>query len=139
MTDERRRRGRGGGWPWWRLAVPLGLMAAVATGWSGSVDPHVVDVSDKLMHFGFYGALAGAWVFALAPARVRPAFVAAAAFVLAVGYGVTDEALQSLTEHRDPSWADAAADVLGAGMVTLASLPLLRRRSGSAGLPSAGK
>ena len=113
---------------WWRLLVPFGLMAAVASGWSGSVDPHVVDVSDKLLHFAFYGLLTGAWVFALAPVRMRPAFVVCASFLLAVGWGVMDESLQSLTEHRDPSWLDAGADVLGAGAAALVSLFVLTRR-----------
>jgi VanZ family protein len=107
------------------LGVPLALMGAVATGWIGTVEVDTISVSDKLLHFVFYGALTFAWVFALAPLRVRPLAVTAAAFALAVGWGLMDEALQSLTDHRTASLLDAGADVLGAGVACLISLPLL--------------
>jgi VanZ family protein len=122
---------------WWRLAVPLALMGAVATGWVGTVETDTIPVSDKLLHFLFYGALTFAWVFALAPLRARPIAVVGAAFALAVGWGLMDEALQSLTDHRTASLLDAGADVLGAGVACLVSLPLLGWGPGRA--PSAAR
>ena len=130
MDEQQREAPSSGGRHWWRLVVPVGLMAAVASGWSGSVDPHVVDVSDKLLHFAFYGLLTGSWAFALAPMRMRPSLAVCASFVLAVGWGVMDESLQSLTEHRDSSWLDAGADVLGAGAAAVVSFVVLLRREG---------
>jgi hypothetical protein len=131
VNDEAKRRPqRGGIVAWWRLIIPFALMGAVVTGWTGSVDVGSISVSDKLLHFVFYGVLTFAWIFALAPLRSRPLTVVAASFVLAVGWGLVDEALQAMTEHRTASALDAAADVLGAAVAAAIGLLLLGRSVG---------
>ena len=104
--------------PWWRLVIPLALMGAIVSGWIGTIDAGTISVSDELLHFTFYGVLTFAWVFAL-------------------GWGLVDEAFQSLTNHRTASVLDAGADVLGAAAAAVISLLLWGRVPGLA--PSAAR
>jgi len=84
---------------------------------SSQSDPQLPDqVSDKTAHGVAYATLATAATRAFAgglPAVVGPG-VAASAWLLSVGYGVTDEFHQSFTPGRTPDVADVYADAIGA-------------------------
>jgi VanZ family protein len=79
--------------------------------------PHL----DKLAHAGLYGVLA---------ALLRLAGLPPVGAVAAAGaFGVLDEAAQASVPGRDPSAADAAADLVGAVLGVIAVTWLARRRS----------
>ena len=74
------------------------------------------DVSDKLLHALAYFGLAIVVVRALCrglPARVRST-TAIGAWVVAAGYGVTDEMHQMFVPGRISSFDDVVADAVGA-------------------------
>lgn len=114
----------------WRLLVPLGLMGVIVFGWFGPMPSGLPSGSDKWIHFVFYGLLAAAWVFALAPWDRPPSSVAGAAFVLSVTWGILDELLQVFADGRTASSLDALADVAGAGLAAcLCAFALARLRA----------
>lgn len=85
---------------------------------------------DKLVHYLFFGGLAGMfWV--LLGGRLRTAAIGALLLTAAVGF--TDEYVQSFTPGREPSVVDFAFDLLG-GLTAVGVLgwwrDALRRRAG---------
>ena len=80
-----------------------------------------VEGSDKLKHFLAYASLGAAMAIAAGPGR------ALRAFLLTIGYGALMEVAQGLAPTgRDVSLLDEAANILGAGLGTLAALALRR-------------
>lgn len=125
--QERDDRGRGERWSLsWRLLAPVTLMGAIVLGWTGSLAVEAPSGSDKLLHAVFYGLLTAAWVFALSPWGGRRSTRLVIAFILAVGWGIVDEGLQILADHRTASGWDALANLVGALVAALVCLPLLR-------------
>lgn len=85
---------------WWLSSQPGGTLRA-PTG------------NDKLLHAAAWAALSGCVALALYPPLGRWR-AWGAAVVLAVAYGVVDEAHQSFTPGRDVSGLDVVADLVGA-------------------------
>jgi len=74
--------------------------------------------SDKGLHTVVFGVLAVLFCRAISPGRVT-AGVAALSFLLAAAYGATDELHQWMVPSRVASWADFAADAVGAALGAL--------------------
>ncbi len=97
---------------------PVAAMMAAIFVVSGSSSPPRLpaSVSDVMAHAAAYAVLGAALLRAVAGAdwsRITAARVLLAV-VLAVSYGLTDEAHQSFVPGRSPEWRDVAADALGA-------------------------
>ncbi|MEW6319988.1 MAG: VanZ family protein [Acidobacteriota bacterium] len=107
-----------------RLWLPVvAYMAAIFYVSSLSEPPAPEQVSDKQLHFWVYGGLALVTLRALARggwAGVGAATLAGA-WLIAAGYGVTDEWHQTFTPGRSPEWADVAYDAAGAGAALIAA------------------
>src|SRR5688572_21178517 len=100
-------------WFWGPVAAYMGLIFYLS---SQSRLPIGPDVSDKLLHALAYFGLAVVVVRALGaglPARIGPA-TAIAAWVVAAGYGVTDEIHQMFVPGRTAAVDDLVADAIGA-------------------------
>lgn len=118
-------------WVWGPVVI---IMAAIF--WASSLEdlPDVAEgFSDKTAHFWAYFALGASALRAFARARwerVTPR-ASAAAWGLAVVYGLTDEWHQSFVPERTPAVDDLVADAAGAAVAVLAGSWLarvLRRR-----------
>jgi VanZ family protein len=81
-------------------------------------------LSDHLWHFIAYAALGAMLIRAVSGAAWAAVSVSRAwvAWLLAVGYGLTDEFHQSFVPGRFPAADDWAADALGAGVAILVVL-----------------
>lgn len=81
---------------------------------------------DKLVHFTVYALLGALFVLPLAGGRLSGVTLktAAAALLLSVLYGLSDEWHQSFTPNRTSDPMDVVADALGAGAGVLAVLLL---------------
>ncbi len=110
-----------------RILLPLALMTAIAVLSHRALPVDLPDQSDKLAHFAAFGAVAAAWVWALAPRGPLPWRAAGFAFTAAAGWGVLDEVHQSFVPGRHASLEDAAADVSGA-LTAVAASALWRTR-----------
>lgn len=100
----------------WLWAPAVAFMALIFVVSSMSAPPAPRQVSDKLEHFLAYGLLALLVLRATAGGRwsgvSRSAI--AAAWIVAVLYGASDEFHQSFVPGRSPDAADLVADALGA-------------------------
>ena len=78
--------------------------------------------ADKVGHVGLYAVLTWFVVRALGDGDVRRAGPGewAAAAVLAIAYGATDEMHQAFVPGRVASWADLGADAIGAALTAVA-------------------
>jgi VanZ family protein len=104
----------------WRWAAALLYLALIH--WASSLSPtegglSLPDGMDKMAHLCEFGILV---ILLWRPARHRwPAQpemrIAATLFIFAAGNGIIDEFHQSFVFGRISSWADAGADMLGAG------------------------
>lgn len=106
--------------------IPALLWALLIFYQSNQPSPAGADIApDYLLHFGAYGILALLLANAMAGGpgfvwRGRPGeWGLFLTFVLTVIYGLSDEWHQSFIPGRDPSWADVAADFLGALVAVL--------------------
>jgi VanZ family protein len=104
------------------LLFVLGILSA-GRGW-------LPGNSDKLVHFVYYGSLAGLFWIALG-GRGAALWLAV---LLASGIGVMDELVQSVTPGRDPSVMDWFADVAGA-VTVVGTLQVLRHLTGRGAPP----
>lgn len=103
--------------------------------WLSSLTPHELPDAafiawDKVNHFLAYAV--GGWLAAGAVRLSRPLSPVAGRIVLAVVliavFGILDEALQTLTPGRTGGdIGDWIADILGAGVGAVASIPTQRR------------
>ncbi len=87
---------------------------------------------DKVLHFGAYGVLAVLFALWLPTVwkKAHPFFAFLIPFVFTVIFGMTDEWHQSFVPHRDSSWQDLLADVLGAFVFLIGyHVVFLRRKS----------
>ena len=116
---------------------PVGLVMAVI--FAGSSIPNLErlpgDISDHTGHFVAYAGLAAVCVRALAGARWAgvTAGRAAAAWLVSVAYGVSDEWHQRFVPGRTAAVDDLLADALGAaaaGVVLVLFAQLIVRRRG---------
>lgn len=98
---------------WAPVAACMALIFWVS---SMSSPPSPGQVSDKLLHFAAYGGLATLCLRATSGGRLAGITPRAAllAWLLATGYGATDELHQRFVPHRSADVADLAADALGA-------------------------
>lgn len=81
---------------------------------------------DKLQHAGVYGILTWLLGYALVPRAGLRRWVLIVA--VAASYGGLMEVFQGLfTIHRDPSWADATANLTGSVLAAGIGLAILRR------------
>jgi len=104
----------------WRWAAALSYLALIH--WASSLGPtegapSLPEGIDKLAHLCEFGILV---ILLWRPARNRwpghPEMrIAAALFIFAAANGIIDEYHQSFVIGRMSSWADAGADLLGAG------------------------
>ena len=104
---------RGWGWSWAPVIAYMGVIFYLS---SQSRLPIGPGVSDTLLHALAYAGLAVVFVNAFCgglPARVTP-LTAVLTWVLAVGYGATDEFHQMFVPNRTAALDDLAADALGA-------------------------
>jgi VanZ family protein len=87
-----------------------------------SAPPAPQEVSDKTLHFLAYAGLGSVTLRATAGGRLRgitaPAMLAA--WLVAAGYGVTDEWHQAGVPERSSDAADVVADALGAAAAVIA-------------------
>ena len=115
--------------PRWRVAVPLALMAAIAIASHGPLPVGLPGQSDKLVHAAVFGLLAALWFWARrgADGDRRAATVA---FVMAVAWGVFDEAHQSFVPGRTADILDLLADATGAALAAVACVTATRARGG---------
>lgn len=83
----------------------------------GKISLGAFSPTDKMMHAGAYFVLASCWFFYLMVAKpdnykLKPGFYKISALVII--FGMLIEVLQgALTSHRQPDWADIAANSLG--------------------------
>ena len=107
-----------------------------AAGWAGFIfflstlsfdqlPPSGFLINDKIVHATLFGVMSLTVYFALRKGhRAAPWLAALAGFLIASGYGGSDEVHQFWTPHRCPDWADWLADMAGAACVfPLALLP----------------
>ncbi|HEV7670697.1 MAG TPA: VanZ family protein [Thermoanaerobaculia bacterium] len=112
------------------LAVGVLLLLPVPAGppgWLADRLPAALSSQlDKGVHVGLFFALAGIWLrsFDRLPAWPRPV---GTAVLSAAAYGAMLEGLQGLSPERTSSFADAAANLIGA--LLLGSIAALRRRA----------
>jgi len=104
-------------WLWWlpALAVMAGIF--VLSSQSGLHVTEDVDVERPIRvsgHFIAYAVLAGCLLLALTRGGRPRATYALAAWLLAVGYGLTDEFHQSFVPDRMGRLNDVAVDAIGA-------------------------
>lgn len=78
---------------------------------------------DKLVHVGFFGALAFALGMGLGRRGIPLAFLGA------VAAGMIDEGYQSFLPGRTSDWTDLLADVLGAALAVLLLRRILRPKA----------
>ena len=94
---------------------------------------------DKLVHMLVYGALGGALVIPLSGGRWSGVGVGtvAAAIILSLAYGVSDEMHQQFTPGRTPDVLDVVADTVGAtagaAVAFVAAVTMRRWRTAKAG------
>lgn len=113
--------------PRWRLALPLGLMAAIAAASHAPLPVGLPGPSDKLVHAAVFGLLAALWFWARRDGTGdRRAALAAAA--LATGWGALDELHQSFVPGRAADGLDLLADAAGAIAGALAARAAARAR-----------
>lgn len=117
----------------WGPAVAQMLLIFLASSIPGDQVPGTI--SDKLAHLLVYAVLGACFVLPLSGGRaagVTPGR-AAAAVLLAVLYGVSDEVHQSFTPGRTPDamdvLADAAGAAIGAAAVLVAAFAVVRFRT----------
>ena len=105
---------------WSLVAVVAGTILAASvvrpTGAPAGPGPFGVFGMDKYLHFLAYAGLATALVYALVGTNTDR--VAVVVFVAAVGFGLFVELLQLPLGYRTFSLADAAANAVGATVVT---------------------
>jgi VanZ family protein len=117
-------------WLWLPVALDAGLIFYFSS------IPQLVTppgpFSDKHFHGGSYALLAALLVRALASGRVSgiTGRVALGAFLLATLYGATDEFHQMFVDGRTASFADLAADAVGAAAAAglLLAWAIIRRQ-----------
>ncbi len=117
--------------------TPLAAAVLLFVGGSAPMPPGAPSVNDKLLHFVAFGVLvAVAWPAGIHLCRGRSrgrgwGLALAAVYATFIGLGL--ELWQSTIPHRDASWGDALADVLGvlctSGLLT-AGLHRAERRVG---------
>ena len=110
---------------------PLALMAAIFLASSLPTVPRLPgDPANYVPHFGAYAVLAAlvlravvraSWVAVNASAAVR-------SWIVAAGYGATDEIHQRFVPGRYPAVDDWVADALGALVAVLLAIAFARRR-----------
>jgi VanZ family protein len=102
-------------------APVLIYMAAIFVASSISNPPVPSNVPDVSLHEAAYFGLTLLLIRALAGGRVAgvTAWTLAAAWLIAVGYGVTDEWHQSFVPNRHPDVRDLLADAVGAFAATV--------------------
>lgn len=113
-----------------RFFAPLGWAALIFASSSlpgPSLPSPAVPHLDKLAHAGAYAVLG--WLVARAMGA-RSVKAVAAATAIAALYGASDELHQAFVPGRDPSVADALADLGGALCGALLWRGLILRRSG---------
>lgn len=100
---------------WLPVVACMGLIFYMS---SLSSPPAPEDVSDKTLHFAAYFGLALLAVRAAAGGRWSGVTIRALVigWVIATGYGATDEVHQRFTEGRTPDVADLGADAFGAAV-----------------------
>lgn len=107
------------------LWAPVGACMALIF-WLSSMSspPSPGPVNDKVLHFAAYGGLATLCLRATSGGRLAGLTPRAAvlAWLLAVGYGATDEVHQRFVPHRTADVADLAADALGAAAAAAGAL-----------------
>ena len=93
-----------------------------------SAEPIADVLIKKAGHLALYAVLAAgvAWVVASTRWAERALVIG---FVVAVAYGLSDEAHQALTPGRSPSLVDVGIDAIGA-VIGLAAFELVVRRPG---------
>ncbi len=120
-----------------RWALALAYLALIHLASSISPGEDAVPLPwgvDKLVHLCEFGILVGLFWRPLRDALpgLPEMRVAAALVIFAAANGLADEFHQAFVPGRDPSWADAAADMIGAA----ASIPwLLHREKARLALP----
>lgn len=106
-------------------AAVIAAALALAIGYYSLVPPGEApapQISDKIRHFGAYAMLAIPVAMALAPRRLLP-------LGLAASYGALLEAAQAYAgTGREASFADGAANILGASAGVLFIWWIARRR-----------
>ena len=121
-----------------RWLPALGWMAVIfalssISGLRVSDDAAVDKPFRVVAHLGSYALLAGLLLYAIAGRRRPHAWEAAAAFGLAVLYGLTDEIHQSFVPNRMGQVDDLVIDAIGAVIgITIAWLVLSRIRTWTA-------
>jgi VanZ family protein len=117
-------------WLWLPVALDAGLIFYLSSIPQLATPPG--PFSDKHFHGGSYALLAALLVRALASGRMAgvTARVAIGAFLLATLYGATDEFHQLFVPGRTASFADLAADALGAAAAVglLLAWAIIRRQ-----------
>jgi VanZ family protein len=93
--------------------------------------PLPADVSDKTAHLLAYAVLGALVLRAISGARWSGCtpWAAAAAWAVAIVYGLTDEWHQMYVPGRTPSISDLVADAAGAALGVMAVVVLARARS----------
>lgn len=118
--------------PPYRLLAPLVLMAITfwlsAQTFDGEVLAWWEVLGRKLGHVSGYMLLALAWFWALEPHVRNPI---PAGVVLTLLYACTDEYHQTFVDGRTGATLDVGIDSIGITIATVATLVLVRRRSGS--------
>jgi len=97
-----------------RVLLPLALMGLIFVASSRQLPAAGTGQLDKVLHAVVFGALAGAWVYALAPTAMGRGRGIALATLVSILWGVIDELHQSFVPGRVASVADAVADLVGA-------------------------
>jgi VanZ family protein len=85
--------------------------------------------ADKLIHAGVYALLGALVRVALAGTRLRPRSALLLTAALATLYGASDEIHQRYVPNREATFADLAADAIGA-LVGAAAAGIALRRQG---------
>ena len=112
--------------------VVLYMAAIAALSHQPSLRPPA-GTSDWIWHVGEYAVLSALLLRALAARTGRVGTgVAAAAMIISVAYGITDEVHQSFVPGRTASAKDVLADAAGAGLSVAAALGLAARQGARA-------
>ena len=127
---------RRGLWLWGPVALWMALIFAVS---SMSAPPSPLPSHDKVEHFVAYGGLGALAMRAAAGGTLSGlgGGAAVAAWLIATGYGISDEYHQSFVPNRSSDPADALADAGGAatavlGLWAFGIIARSRRTSGAA-------